>query len=120
MSPTVHRVARSVLDEVGRRRAGDPHDPRCFIGLHVDRHRIDRQQLAHARDGVAHHLAADVIRVVVGGQRADESHVVRREDVEQSPDVVRGIDGDGFAGLSITDQIDEVDHLRARSDRRCA
>ena len=72
---------------------------------------MHREQLADAGDGVAHHVAADVIGVVVRGERADESHAVGREDVEQSPDVVRGIDGDRLAGLAVADEVHEVDHL---------
>ena len=69
------------------------------------------KQLAHARDRVAHHVAADVIRVIVGGECAGESHVVCGEHVEEPADVVRRIDDHGFARLAVADEVDEVDHL---------
>src|SRR5215813_10202530 len=49
--------------------SSDLHDVGRFGLLHVDLHADELEQLPHALDPVAHHRAADVIGVVVGGQR---------------------------------------------------
>ena len=72
---------------------------------------LQRQQLAHPADLVAHHVAAHVVRVVVGGERAGDAHAVGGGDVEDAPHVVGGVDDDGLAGRPVADQVDEVDHL---------
>ena len=58
-----------------------------------------------------HQAATDVVGVVVGGQRADQTHAVGLEHVEQGLRVVGRVDDHRLAGLAVADQVDEVDHL---------
>ncbi len=75
-----------------------PADPRGLVGLHVDGHRRQLQQLAHPlRCRVPHQVTADVVGVVVGGQRAGQAHAVGGQHVEQPGDVVGRVDDHGLA-----------------------
>jgi hypothetical protein len=60
---------------------------------------------------VAHHVAAHVVGVVVGGERAGEAHAVGGEHVEEALDVVGRVDGHRLAGLAVADEVHEVHHL---------
>ncbi len=106
-----HRVAALVLDELGRGRTGDSLHPRRLVALDVDGHRPQAEQLVDAGDAVARHVATDVVRVVVGGERARQLHVVLVEHVEDAADVVGRVDDHGLALLAVADEVDEVDHL---------
>ena len=106
-----HRVAAGVLHEVGLGEVRHPQHPRRLVGLHVDGHRRRREQLVHPRDGEAAHRPAHVVGVVVRGQRAGAAHAVLGQHVEDSRDVVGGVDDHRLARLAVADQVDEVDHL---------
>ena len=105
-------VAAAVLDQVGVGRLGDPLHPLGLVGLHVDRHGMDGEQLPHAGDLVPRHVTADVVGVVVGGEGADQAHAV---GVQQLEDVlhaaVGGVDDNGVTRLAVADEVDAVDHL---------
>ncbi len=104
-------VAAGVGDQVAVVGTGDPLDPLGFVGLDVDRHRAEAEQLIDPGDGVARHLPADVVGVVVGGEGASQGHAVLVEDPEQVLDAVGGVNDDGLTGLPVADQVHEVDHL---------
>jgi hypothetical protein len=69
------------------------------------------EQGRDALDGVAHHRAADVIGVIVRGEGAGDGQPVGGDQIDQFADGVRGIDEQALAGRSISDRVDEVDHL---------
>ena len=80
--------------------------------VHVDGHRRPSQHLGYALHQLRSERAADVVRVVVGDEHARQAHAVGLDDVEQLVDPVGRVDDHGVAGLAITDEVDEVDHLR--------
>ena len=106
-------VARLVQHEIGVRAAGDALHAERFGRLHVDLGGDvgAAEQLGDALDAQAHHVPADVIGVVVGGEHAGEAHPVGAEDLDELVDAVGGIDQHGLAGLAVADEVDEVDHL---------
>src|SRR5690606_41301563 len=106
-----HDVAAAGLHEVALAGPGHAPHPGGLVALHVDRHGVEREQLAHAADPVAHHVAADVVGVVVRGERRADPHAVGGGDVEDAADVVGRVDDDRLAGGPVADQVDEVDHL---------
>jgi fatty acid desaturase len=106
-----HDVTARVEHEIGGLEVGDLADELALLGLHVNRHVRALEQFVHTLDGVSHHVSADMIGVIVGGEYTGESHVVLGEDLKDAVDVVGGVDGDGLAGLAIADEVDEVDHL---------
>jgi len=69
------------------------------------------QQPADPHDREAHHVAADVVGVVVGGEDAGEAHPVGGQDVEDLAGGVGRVDRHRLAGLPVADQVDEVQHL---------
>ena len=115
ISPTCNGIARAVRHELTFADVGDLVHPLGLVGLDVDGYRRHVEELADAGDPHAHHVPADVVGVVVGGERAGEGHVVFGEDLDDADRVVGGIDGDCLAGHTVTDQVYEVDHLAARS-----
>ena len=64
-----------------------------------------------ALDPQAHHLAADVVGVVVGHEHAGEAHPVGAEDLDELVDAVGRVDHHGLARLAVADEVREVDHL---------
>ena len=109
----LEHVARVVQREIGVRASGDTlHAERLRpLHVHLGRDVVARQERGDALDLVAHHLTADVVRVVVRREHAGESHPVGVEDRDELVDPVRGIDRHCFAGLTVTEQVHEVDHL---------
>ena len=106
-----HRVAAGVGGEVVGRDTRGLGDPLDLVGLHVDRHLGELEEVGDARDLVAEQVPAHVVGVVVGGERAGEVHAVGGQDVEDGLRVVRRVDHHGLARLAVADQVDEVDHL---------
>ncbi len=106
-------VAAVVHDEVGVGRAGHALDPRRLGPLHVERRRhvVHGEELARALDRVAHEVAADVIGVVVGDERAGDAHAVGRRGLDELAHAVRGVDGQCVSRFPIADEVREVDHL---------
>ena len=90
---------------------GGAGHPRGLVGLHVDGDLGHLEQAGDALDAPPHHVAADVVGVVVGGQDPDALHAVGRQHAEQLVDAVGGVDDHRLAGLPVSDQVDEVDHL---------
>ena len=86
-------------------------DPRDLVSVDVDRDLDLFEELGDAQDVPAEQVTADVIRVVVGGQHADEAHPVGLEDVDHLVRRVGGIDGDGLSTCTVPDQVHEVHHL---------
>ena len=108
-----HDVAAVVQHEIRLRRAGDALHAARLGPVDVDR-RVDAlepEQRGDAFDLPAHERAADVIRVVVGDERADDPHAVRARDLDQLAHAVRRVDDERLAGLAVADEVDEVDHL---------
>jgi len=104
-------VAALMLDQiffVDSRRA---HDPLCFVLVDVNRHLPFFEQRRDALDVHAHHRAADMVGVVVGGEHAGQSHFVVVDDLHDFTDGISRVDHDALASLPVTDQIDEIDHL---------
>ena len=60
----------------------------------------------------AHHRSADVVGMVMGCQHPSTAHVVGGKHCEQAFNVVSRVNQHRFTALTITDRIDEVDHLR--------
>ena len=60
-----------------------------------------------------------MIGVIVSGEHTHESHAVAFYDVNESIDVVGGIDQDAFTSCPIADCIGEVHHLMRQIVIRC-
>ena len=60
---------------------------------------------------MAEDLAADVVLVVVGHERADDFDAVLRGPIEQSRHVPGGIDHEGLPRAPAADQVGEVLHV---------
>ena len=106
-----HHISTHVLDEVACGGLGDAGNPGGLIGLDVDGNGSQLEQLAYPLHVVAHHVSADMVGVIVGGKCPGEDHAVGRHHLEQTGDVIGGVDDYGFTRLSVADQIDEVHHL---------
>src|SRR5439155_7207972 len=108
-----HDVAAVVEHEIGVEEPDAALDPLSLGPLHVQLHRdvVHREELADPLDAVPHDVAADVIRVVMGAERAGQSHAVGGRHLDELTGPVRGIDDDRFAFLAVTDEVHEVDHL---------
>jgi hypothetical protein len=108
----LENVVGVVLHEIVLADAGGSHDPWRLVSLDMDRHRDALQQIRHTGDDVAaEEVPPDVVGVVMGGEGADEMHAIGFEQVDEFARGVGGIDGNCFAGLLVTDEVDEVDHL---------
>ena len=90
-------VAAVVLNEMVGPDAGGLLDPGSLVTVDVNRDVEPFEQTRHALDAVAHHRAADMIGVVVGGQHAGDAHAVGGGDVDQVVDSVGRIDHHAFA-----------------------
>ena len=53
-----------------------------------------------------------MVRMVVGDQGADHVHPVGGGDGEEIGHPVGGVDDHGLAGITVADEVGEVDHLR--------
>ena len=100
-----HNVATVVSDDLVVSQARHLGDESGLVPLGVDRHRDQLQQLLCSADLEAHHGAAHVVRVVVGGQHAGAPHAVRLQDIHQATHVVRRVHDDRLTGLAITDEV---------------
>ena len=98
-------------DDLTVAQTGHLSDEPGLVTLGVDGNRGSFQQLGYPDDVGAHHGTTHVVRVVVGGQRTGAKHVIGRQDVEDAVDVIGRVNHYGLAGLPITDEVDEVDHL---------
>ena len=85
--------------------------PRDLGALHVYRAVDTFEQGGDSFDGVAHHRAADVVGVVMGGKHADHTHVVGGNRIDQVAGGVRRVDEQALARCPVTDDVGEVDHL---------
>jgi hypothetical protein len=106
-----HPVARLVGDELALGDARGAGNPRRLVVLYVDRAAHPLEEAGDALDGVTHHRAADVVRVVVGGEDASDRQPIGLDPVDEIVDGVRGIDQHALTGLPVTDGVDEVHHL---------
>jgi hypothetical protein len=68
------------------------------------------EHLRRTLDVMAHQIAADVIGVKVGDQRAFQRHVVLRQRVEDGVDIPRRVDRYRVTRRAVADQVDEVLH----------
>ena len=100
-------------DQVGVGEAGHPLDAPRFVALGVDAgfDALDPEELTDSLDGEAHHVAADVVRVVMRREDAGQAHAVGPCDLDELAHRVRGVYHQGLAGLPVADQVGEVDHL---------
>ena len=85
--------------------------PRHLGGLEVHRYVNLLKQHCDPLDAVPHHLATDVIEVIVGAEHADRSHAIGLEDPEELARRVRRVDEQSLASLAIADEVGEVHHL---------
>ncbi len=109
--PDAHDVAAVVGDELGIAEPGGALHPWHLGALHVHRAVAALQQLGHAFDAHAHHRAADMVGVVVGGEHAREAHPVGLDRVDQFADRICRVHQQALAGGAVADGVDEVDHL---------
>jgi hypothetical protein len=107
----LQEVLEAIAHEVAAAGARHPLDPRRLVVVHMDGHRVECEQLAHAADLVAHHVAAHVVGVVMRGERTRDLHPVAGGHVEDAADVVGGVDSHRLARVAVADQVREVDHL---------
>lgn len=104
-------VAALVLDDICRRDARHPlHEGRLCL-VHVDGPRSAADEFGHALERDAHHRAADVIRMVVRRERADDAHALVLDEVDELTRGVRGIDDHRLTFLFVADDVGKVDHL---------
>ena len=85
------------------------HGASARLDVHGDLHRFE--EVGDPFDAVPHEVAAHVVGVEMGGEDARAPHVVGGQDVEQSGDVVGGVDDDRLAVLAVADEVAEVHHL---------
>jgi 2-dehydropantoate 2-reductase len=97
--------------QVGLAHTGGALHPRSLVGLDVDGYRHLLKQAGHTLDAMAHHVATNVIGVIVGCQHPGEPHVVSGEHLEYPGGVVRRIHHHRLTGLTVADEVDEVHHL---------
>ncbi len=74
-------------------------------------HARKREQLGDTGDRPAADRTANVIRVVMRDEHSGEAHTVGGEQLDELGGRVRGVHCDRVAGLSIADEVHEVDHL---------
>lgn len=104
-------VTRVVLCEVRLVEAGRAHHPGGLCPLHVNRAVATVEQRSDTLDGVPHHRPTDVVGVVVGGKDSGAPHAIGLDQVEDVGDRVGGVDEHALTGRTVSDGIDEVDHL---------
>ncbi len=68
----------------------------------------------HTFDRVPHHFPAYMIRVIVSRQHTGKLHVISGEHIDNALHVIGRINGNRFAGLAISDEIDEIHHLTSK------
>ena len=105
------RVTGFVGNQLALRDAGHLRRPWSFELVHMDRSRIEFEELIQPGDLVPEQAAADVVLVVMGCERAHDRHVVRLGHVEQARDVPSGVDDHRFSGRTTPDEIDKVGHV---------
>ena len=71
---------------------------------------LDLEQRGQALHREAEHRAADVVRVVVRAERADDAHVVLLGDAHEVAHVPGGIDDETLPGHAVPEQVHEVLH----------
>jgi hypothetical protein len=106
-----HDVARVVNHQVSAGQFGHLLHVGGLGLMDMDLDREALEQLSHALDPVAHHRTADVVGVIVRGQRSHDGHVVGAHQLDELADRVGGIDQEALAGGPVADGVDEVDHL---------
>ena len=104
-----HDVARLVGHQRPRHPGGSLH-PRHLFSLEVNGDVDLLEQGRDPLDGVTHHLAADVIRVIVRRQHADRPHLVGIERRQQISGRVGRVHEQGLTRLPVPDGIREVHH----------
>ena len=109
----LEHVARRVHDQIGVRAAGDALHAERFgcLDVHLGRDVVAREQRGDALDREAHHVPADMVGVVVGGEHAGEAHPVGVEELDQLVDAIGRVDRDRLTRRPVAEQVHEVDHL---------
>jgi len=98
---------------MGNQRSADPSralDPWDFRRLNMDGQVDLLEEGSNALDGVTHHLAPDMVWVVVGGEHADRRHLVSVEYRQQVGDGIGRVHQQCLSGLAISNGIGKVDH----------
>jgi hypothetical protein len=80
-----------------------------FLNVHL--HALQFEESSEPLDIVTEEITADVIGMIVGGEGADQLHVVLFGGVDEILDVPSRIHHDGLPGRAIPDEVAEVDHL---------
>ena len=108
-----------VLDEMILADPGGLGHPLALVAVDVDRTVDTVEQCGDALDGVPHHRATDVVRVIVGREHAGHGHVVGLDRVDDVADRVGRVDEHALAGRAVADRVDEVDHLLGEHVAHC-
>lgn len=104
-------VAGLVGDEVLTADGRHLLHPLELVALHVDRDVELLQECRDPFDPQPHHRAADMVRVVMGCKHPDRTHPVPLDGLDYRHDVIGRVHQQAFAGLTIADNVHEVDHL---------
>lgn len=105
-------VAVGVSGEVACRDPGDARNPLHLMFVHVNGYGNAFEQICQTWQGEAHHLAADMVGMVVCDQDAGDPHPVGFGSIDEIGCRVGGIDDKAVACLAVADQVREVTHLR--------
>ena len=109
--PDLQHVAAVVELQVALAAAGLPPDPLGLVALGVHLAGTTRQQLRDAFEVVTEQVAADVVGVVVGRERAGDLHAVGGDQFTELVDGVARVYEHALAGGPVPDRVDEVGHL---------
>lgn len=101
------------------RHARHLRDAPRLVFVHMNRNIDVCEEGTDSLDRVSHHRTTDMIRVIVGGQRADDRHAVLRGDIEEVGDCVGRVDNHALMRFSVTDEVGEVDHLGGQRVADC-
>ena len=109
--PHLHHVVAVMKNQVMGRQPGQLTHAIGLASMHVHRHIHLLLEIGQSLHLVAEQIAADVVRVVVGGQDAGQFQVLCSHGVQQAGDIPGRIHQEGLTALPVGNQIDEVEHL---------
>jgi hypothetical protein len=104
-------IASLVKCQIGVGNAGHESDALRLLLLNVHLHSLQFEEAGQPLDVVAEEVPADVIGVVVGGERSHQLHAVAFRGPHQAFDIPRRIHDHRLPTRAIPDEVAEVDHL---------